>query len=176
MPNSNVEGVLSNECDRLSSGKLKSNLWLGNTIDNVEFFTINLNVLVNIIEVEIKNSKGGSANNKGTNVYAIDVAVCNSHWNQVVSDSLTSAIDLPCDQIPTQTVTIGQVGRYLKFTALSHYGVGSALQTFHVITADNAESSSDYNCPRKYSFEFIIRTWYFVKIFCVGVMFLNEFF
>ncbi len=81
----------------------------------------------------------------------LDIATCPHHWVRVASDTLPSAINVACENIPIQNYVINKVGRYVKFTAVNFHGSGSTLQYLHVNTdyPNGIMSENDYICPSK---------------------------
>ncbi len=77
---------------------------------------------------------GGPDNNRGTKDFMVEIGICGTDWISILSDTLTSAINKTCQDIPVIQYSVDLDGRYLKFTALDYYGEGSALQYFNVIT------------------------------------------
>ena len=80
----------------------------------------------------------------------LEISMCGYGWTLAVSDTLPSALSVACENIPILTYAVNQVGKFVKFTAVTFYGHGAALNYIFVDYGILDESNKpDYVCPSK---------------------------
>ena len=117
-----------------------------------QYIVIDLQIHVTILSIDIKNSKNAENEDRSTEQISLEISQCGSGWIQVASDILDSAIGKDCDQIPVKNYPVNQMGRFVRFVAVSFYGSGSVLQYFHVNVdfPDGVDSDPQFICPSMY--------------------------
>ncbi|XP_059091076.1 uncharacterized protein LOC131886693 [Tigriopus californicus] len=119
--------VFKDSCDIYPGG----NMWIA---DNRERkFVWDLGTLFNITKVYFRNSRNSGTNDR--HVIDFKVSVSRYYGNLVNWIDVLSVQDLPhplpCDPIRQYEVN-ATIGRFIKFTSLKSYSVGSAVHYFRV--------------------------------------------
>ncbi len=72
----------------------------------------------------------------GTKNFTVETSYDMSEWTMVIDEVMESAIGINICEIPLQKFSAPAHGRYVKFTAVTHYGAGSGLNylTWHFLT------------------------------------------
>ena len=85
--------------------------------------------------VTMRNTHNAYHHDRGTDAYRIETSLSSSTsgFVQIAAGNLPDARNVPCGSIPLITQDIsGQIIRYVRFIADSHYGYGAGLQYFKV--------------------------------------------
>ena len=114
------------------------NYWLPNNWGQPAAFILDLGCNVEIYTFYLRNTHGGSFNDRGTADFTIEASSDLSTWMVVVDGTLPSAIGLGCNTpLLKFTPTPIFYGSYIRFTAISKYSNGPGLHhmkwTYYIV-------------------------------------------
>lgn len=91
---------------------------------------LDIGVIIMIKNIQLKN--GQNTNDRSSQDIGLYTANCPHVFKRIITDTLTSAINVACEDIPVMNYTIQEYGRYVRFVAYNYYGSSPALQYLHV--------------------------------------------
>ncbi len=82
-----------------------------------------------VSQIYVRNSRNGVWNDCGTKDFSVEISPDQGSWTMLLEDTLPDARGTALCDIPTTTFNVSPVhlGRYIRFTAKTRYGVCVAL-------------------------------------------------
>ncbi len=86
---------------------------------------------------------------RATNEFLLQISNCGFDWNLEYQNSFDDPLHLSnCEKPPLKTVAINEIGRFIRFMALSYYGLGPTLSYVKIETDyPNGIEENPQPCP-----------------------------
>ena len=141
-----VTDIFSPLCERLTSGSLIGNFWLGpQNNDPIGFFIIELpkKRFYNIEGVTIRNSV---LPDFATKEFEIAFSLCKVDWKTEIQDTFADQRGFDCQNVTELSYNVTTTGRFVRFISLSHYGNQPALSYIDI----GYTTTLGFLCPSKF--------------------------
>ncbi len=92
-----------------------------------QHFVIDFGCTLHVSKFVLRNTKNGAVANRGTKEFTLEMSLDNVIWNLVARGALTDVRFTDECQLPEKTFSAFAHGRYVRFTALTYYAMGSGL-------------------------------------------------